>query len=100
MTLEQITKRMLAAAEAQDLAGLQAACAERKAAMATLASMPPTPALRDAIAASIAAGEEARRAIRALKLQMRRDSRRLSNIEEGFLHALLPVVMHKIDYEG
>lgn len=100
MTLEQITKRMLVAAEAQDLEGLEAACIERKTAIAKLASIPPTPALRDAVAASIAAGEEARRATRALKHRMRRDSRRLSSIEEGFLQALLPVARHQIDYKG
>ncbi len=100
MTLERITKRMLAAAEAQDLAALQAISKERQSAIAKLASAPPTPALRDAVAASIAAGEQAKRAIRAINQRLRKNSRRLSHIEEGFLHALLPVARHRIDYKG
>jgi hypothetical protein len=100
MTLDQITRRILAAAEAQDLAALLSAAKERSAAMATLASMPPTPELRDAVSRSIAAGEEAKWAIRAIRQRIRRDSRRLANIETGFLRALAPVVTPRIDYRG
>jgi hypothetical protein len=100
MTLEQTTRRILAAAEAQDLAALQAASKQRERAIAMLGSTPPTPELRDAMAASIAAGEEAQRAIRAIKQRMRRESRRLANIEDGFLRALLPATNHRIDCKG
>ncbi len=100
MKLEQTTRRILAAAEAQDLPALQAASKEREAAMATLASLPPTPALRDAVAASIAAGEEAKRSIRAIRQRVRKDSRRLAHIEDGFVSALRPVTTHRVDCKG
>jgi hypothetical protein len=100
MTLAQTTERILAAAEAQDLAALQAAGKARAAAMGALNSMPPTPALRNAMAASIAAGEEAKRAIRVIKQRIRNESRRLANIEHGFLRALRPVARHRIDCKG
>jgi hypothetical protein len=99
MTFEQITRRILAASEAQDLPALQEASKERRSAMAMLPSMTPTPELRDAVAASIAAGEEARRAIRAIQQRLRKDSRRLTNIEQGFLRALVPA-KHQIDCKG
>jgi hypothetical protein len=100
MTLIQTTERILAAAEAQDLAALKAASIEREAAIAALDSLPPTPALRNAVAASIAAGEEAKRAIRAIKQRARNESRRLVNIEHGFLHALRPAARLRIDCKG
>jgi hypothetical protein len=99
MTLEQITRRIRAAAEAQDLAALQKASKERRSAIATLSSMAPTPELRDVVAASIAAGEQARRAIRSIQHRLRQDSRRLTTIEHGFLRALVPA-KHHIDYQG
>jgi hypothetical protein len=100
MTLEQTTERILAAVEAQDLPALQGAAKERESAMAMLASIPPTPELRKAVAASIAAGEEAKRAIRGIRQRIRKDSRRLANIEDGFLRALFPPAKHWIDYKG
>jgi hypothetical protein len=100
MTLEQSTRRILAAVEAQDLAALQAAAKGRESAMAMLASIPPTPELRKAMAASITAGEEATRAIRGIRQRIRKDSRRLANIERGFLGALFPLPEHRIDYKG
>ena len=99
MTLEQTTGLILAAATAHDLEALQAASNERKSSIAMLASIPPTPALRDAVEASIAAGEQARRAIRSLQHRLRQDSRRLTTIEHGFLRALVPA-KHHIDYQG
>jgi hypothetical protein len=100
MTLEQSTQRILAAVEAQDLDGLQGASKERDRAIATLASLPPTAALRDAVAASIAAGEEAKRTIRTIRQRVRRESRRLERIEDGFVKALRPVVHHRVDCRG
>ena len=88
MTLEQTTRRLLNASETLDLPALEAAWTERESAIARLLSIPPTPALRDAVAASIAAGEEARSAIRAIKQRIRKDIRRLNHIEHGFLRAL------------
>jgi hypothetical protein len=99
MTFEQITPRIRAAAEAQDLPALLEASKQRQAAVAMLPSMTPTPELRDAVAASIAAGEEARRAIRAIQQRLRKDSRRLTNIEHGFLRTLVPT-KHQIDCKG
>jgi hypothetical protein len=100
MTLEQTTRRILTAMEALDLEGLEGAAKERDHAIAMLASLPPTPALRNAVAASIAAGEEAKRAIRTIRQRFRRESRRLERIEDGFVRALRPVVHHRVDCRG
>lgn len=100
MTLEQTTQRILAAADAQDLAALEAASKLRESVIAALASAPPTSQLRNAVAASIAAGEQARRAIRVIKQRLRNESRRLSNIETGFVRALRPLPAHRIDCKG
>ncbi len=100
MTLEQTTQRILAAASAQDLAALEAASKLRQSAIAAISSAPPTPLLRNAVAASIAAGEEAKRAIRVIKQRIRNESRRLSNIETGFVRALRPLAAHQIDCKG
>lgn len=100
MTLEQTTRRILTAVEAQDLAALEAASRERNSAIARLASIPPTSDLRDAVAASIAAGEEARRTIRLIKQRIRHESRRLERIENGFLRALRPAAKHRVDCKG
>jgi hypothetical protein len=98
MTLEQITRRILAAA-AQDLSALQEASKARESSIAMLGSLTPTPELRNAVAASIAAGKEAKRAIRAIQQRLRNDSRRLANIEHGFLRRLVPA-KHQIDCRG
>ena len=100
MTLEQTTRRMLAAVEVQDLDALEAASKEREAAIATLASIPASPELREAVAASIAAGEEAKRTMRVIKQRLRHESRRLTHIENGFVRALRAPVKHQIDCEG
>ncbi|HTB15680.1 MAG TPA: hypothetical protein VK752_29115 [Bryobacteraceae bacterium] len=100
MTLEQTTRRILTAVEALDLEGLEGAAKERDHAIAMLDSLPPTPALRNAVAASIAAGEEAKRAIRTIRQRFRRESRRLERIEDGFVRALRPVVHHRVDCRG
>jgi len=100
MTLEQTTRRVLAAADAQDLAALEAASRQREFAIAGLSSVPPTPELRDAVAASIAAGEEAKRTLRTIQRRLRKDSRRLANIEHGFLRSLAPAAKHQIDCKG
>jgi hypothetical protein len=100
MTLEQNTRRILKAVEAQDLAGLERASKDRERAIATLGSTPPTPELRDAVEASIAAGEEAKRTIRALRQRIQKDSRRLANIQHGFLRALTPAAEHQVDCKG
>jgi hypothetical protein len=93
MTLEQTTSRIQAAVQARDIDALQAAAKERASAIALLPSLSPTPELRDAIAASIAAGEEARRTIRATR-------RRVGNIQHGFLRALTPAAKHQVDCKG
>jgi hypothetical protein len=100
MTLEQTTRRILTAVEVQDLEGLEGASKARECAIAMLASLPPTSALRDAVAASIEAGEEAKRTIRTIRQRMRRESRRLERIEDGFVRALRPVVHHRVDCRG
>lgn len=100
MTLEQTTQRILRAVEAGDLAALEQASKERESAMRALGSLPPTPELCDAVAASIAAGEEARLAIRSIRQRLRKDTRRLANIEHGFLRALLPAANPQIDCQG
>jgi hypothetical protein len=100
MTLEQSTRHILAAVKAQDLEALQAAARERAAAIARLDSMPATPELRAAVAASIEAGEQAKRAIRSIKQRIRTESRRLQRIEDGFVRALRPVGTHSVDYKG
>jgi len=100
MTLEQTTRLMLAAAELQDLAALEAAGKEREAALAALGSMPPTEELRDAVAQSIEAGEEAKRTIQLIKHRIRNESRRLARIELGFVKALRPAAKPRIDCQG
>lgn len=97
MTLEQTTKLVLSAAELQDLDVLQAAGEEREAALAKLASLPPTEELRNAMAESLKAGEEARRTIHLIKQRIRNESRRLERIETGFVRALRPAGPHRID---
>jgi hypothetical protein len=97
MILEQNTRRIFAAAQARDLDALRFASGEREAAIAMLASIPPTHALRDAVEASIAAGEEAKVAIRAIQQSLRKESRRLANIKQGFLHVS---ETHRIDCKG
>jgi len=100
MTLEQTTRSILNAAEAEDLGALQRALKERESAMAMLASLPATPALRDAVAESIAAGEEAKRTIRLIQQRIRHQSRRLERIEQGFVRSLQPAAKHGIDCQG
>src|SRR5271154_5417298 len=100
MTFEQTTRRILAATEVQNLAELQAAGKERARAIAMLASLPPSQELYNAVEVSIAAGEEARRAIRMIQQRLRNESRRLERIEHGFLRASLPAAMHRIDCQG
>jgi hypothetical protein len=100
MTLEQTTEWILRAASAQDLEGLRAAGEERQSAIAALSSVPPTQALRDAVAASIGAGKEARRAIHAIRQQLRKEGRRLANIDRGFLRTQTPAAAHRIDCQG
>jgi hypothetical protein len=100
MTLEQTTRLILSAAELQDLAALQAAERERQIAIAGLRAMPPTEQLRQDVAASIAAGEVAKRTLRLIKQRMRNESRRLERIETGFVHALRPARTHRIDCRG
>jgi hypothetical protein len=100
MTLEQNTEHIRSAAEAQNLEALQAANIERKAVIAVLKSLPPSPQLRDAISASLQAGEEAKRSIRLIKQCLRNDSRRLANIDDGFIRALRPVSVSRINYKG
>jgi hypothetical protein len=100
MTLEQTTTKILAATDAQDLALLRDACKEREDAMAVLRWAPPTPDLRDAVAASLAAGDEARHAIRAIRQGLVKESRHLMNIENGFLRALRPEAVQRINCKG
>jgi hypothetical protein len=100
MTLEQTTRLILSAAELQDFAALQAAGKERDAAIAGLGSMPATEQLRNAIAASLHAGDEAKRAIRLIKHRIRSESRRLERIETGFVRAMRPAERHRIDCQG
>lgn len=100
MTLEQTTKRILAAAAMQDLAALEAAGKEREAAIAALGSMESMAALRNAVAASIAAGEEAKKVIRVIKHRLFSESRRLTNIERGFVRVLHPSARHQVDCKG
>jgi hypothetical protein len=100
MTLDETTRRILASADAQDLAALERAAHERQAAIAKLASLPPTPELREAVARSIQAGEEAQRAIRSIRHRIRKESRRLATIEHGFVRALRPTAKHQFDYQG
>ncbi|MGA3188610.1 MAG: hypothetical protein ABSF22_16010 [Bryobacteraceae bacterium] len=100
MTLEQTTELILAAAAALDPAALEEAGRERQAAIARLGLLKPTLALRDAVACSLAAGEAAKRALRAIKQHTRNESRRLANIEHGFVRALHPAARHRIDCKG
>ena len=100
MKLEQSTRLILAAVDLQDLGALQAAFKEREAAIAGLCSLPETEELRSAVAASIKAGEEAKRAIRLLKQRLRNESRRLERIETGFVNALRPAARHRVDCRG
>jgi hypothetical protein len=100
MTLEETTEFILAAVEAEDLASLQAASKLREVAMAALASMEPTLALRASVAASIAAGERAKRAIASIRQRIRGESRRLATIESGFVRAQQSAAAPHIDCKG
>ena len=83
MTLEQNTRRILKAVEAQDLEALQAASKERESAIA-IARVTRTHARVTrcrGCAASLQAGEEAKRTIHSIRQRLRKDSRRLANID-------------------
>ncbi len=79
---------------------LKAAGEMRAEAIAALDSIRPTFELCDAVKASIAAGEAAKRAIRVIKQRIRHESRRLANIESGFVRALAPAARHQVDCKG
>jgi hypothetical protein len=100
MTLDESTSLLRAAAQAADFPALQQARLHRDAAIAALATLPPTAELRASVADSIAAGEEARRALRLIKQRLHDERRRLATIEAGFLRALrIPETPH-FDYKG
>ena len=80
----------LAATDLQDLGALEAARKQRQAALARIDSMPATQELRDAVAASLQAGDQAKRAIRLIRQRVRNESRRLDRIETGFVRARDP----------
>jgi signal transduction protein with GAF and PtsI domain len=100
MTLEQTTRRILAAADMQDLQALQAAGEMRQEALDALHSTARSTASCNDVAASIAAGEKAQQALRIVKHRLRNESRRLSHIEDGFMRALLPTEKHQVDCKG
>jgi hypothetical protein len=100
MKLEQSTRLILAAVDFEDLGALQAACKEREAAIIAIDSAPATAELQSAVVASLKAGEEAKRAIRMLKQRFRNESRRLERIETGFVKALRPAALHRINCQG
>jgi hypothetical protein len=100
MTLEQTTRLILAAADLQNLGALEAAAKERQTALARIDSMPATQELRDAIASSLQAGDQAKRTIRLIRQRARHESRKLDRIETGFVHALRPAAPHRIDCRG
>jgi hypothetical protein len=100
MTLEQTTRLILSGAELHDLGALEAAAKERGTAMAALDAMPATEEMRGAIAASLQAGEEAKRTIQLIRQRIRNESRRLERIETGFVRALWPTTAHRIDCKG
>ena len=99
MTLDQTTLLVRAATASQELAALELASTERQAAIAAVLSLPPSEELRESIAASIVAGEEATRTLRMIKHRARTEIRRLANIESGFLRAPEPADPH-FDYKG
>jgi hypothetical protein len=100
MTLDETTRLIRAAAGTEDLDGLQQARIQRDAAIAALATLPPTEELRASLADAIAAGEEARRALGLIKQRLRSESRRLAAIQTGFLRALrIPETPH-FDYKA
>lgn len=100
MTLEATSRRILDAAEAQDLDALEQAYKDRASALAELSSIAPTRELRDAIVASIGAGECATQAIRAIQQRLRQQSRRLAHIDHGFLAVQRATAKHQIDFKG
>jgi hypothetical protein len=99
MTLDQTTVLVRAATAAQELEALALAWTERQVAIAAVLSLPPSEELRESIAASIMAGEEATHTLRMIKHRARTEIRRLANIESGFLRAPEPADPH-IDYKG
>jgi hypothetical protein len=99
MTLDQTTLLVRAATASQELEALELACGERQAAIAAALSLPPSEELRESIAASLVAGEEATHTLRMIKHRARTEVRRLANIESGFLRAPEPQDPH-IDYTG
>jgi hypothetical protein len=104
MILDRSTARILAAAKLEDLALLESARHFRQDDIASLGSSlgsgQPSVELCDSIAASIAAGEEAKRAIRVIKHRLLRESRRLANIENGFLCGERLPLNPRLDYKG
>ncbi len=97
--MEESTRRIRAAAEAQDVDALDLARREREAAIAALAALSPSEDLLAALRESAAAGEEAMLALRRIKQRIRKESQRLAAIEAAFLRSLPPEGRH-IDYQG
>ena len=100
MNFKESTLSIRAAVEVQSLSGLQAASKERDAAIAAFGALPPSSNLCEAVADSIAAGEEAKNALSLIKQRMRSESRRLADIEQGFLRTMRGEAAPHIDCKG
>ncbi|HVO97794.1 MAG TPA: hypothetical protein VMT15_06995 [Bryobacteraceae bacterium] len=100
MRLGESTLLIRAAAEARDLEALELARRERDAAIASLGGLPPSEELLTALRESLAAGEEATRALRLIKQKIRQESGRLAAIEAVFLRALREPEARHIDCQG
>lgn len=100
MKLQETTRWIRAAAEAQDLEALETARQAREAAIAALPALPPSEDLLAALRESRDAGEEAMLALRRIKQRVRQESRRLAAIEAAFLRALREPAGPHIDCQG
>ncbi len=97
--LEQSTERLIAAAQGDDLRGLDEALTARAAAIAELADAAPAAEVAAGLAAALETGEIARRALHALQLRIRFESGQLVRIE-ALVHNLLVAPAPEIDYRG
>jgi len=100
MTLQESTGRLLAAIEAEDFTALAKALEARAAAIAQFRASRPSPASIAMGQDSLRAGQTACLLLQALKQRIASESRRLAQIQEGFVESLRHSHQSRVDYRG
>lgn len=100
MTLEESTQRLTAAIEAEDFTAIAKALEARAAAIAEFGESTPSPASIATGESALRAGETAWLRLQALKQRIATGSRRLAQIQEGFVESLRPSRPSHVDFRG